>query len=303
MESNKGQATKLAREEVEDRFLDAAERLLVEVGPRRASRTRRLAEEAGANHGLVHYYFGSMENLLVRVLERFTDRLIARQRRDVRERCPVHREVADRDALPRRRPRLPEGLVRAPGARLEPPRAARAGRPRRRRVARRADRGASPSPWSATGSPIPLDALVSLVATLQRGDHPRAPLGDRDRPRGAARLDRRLARASRRQTRDHRDAPRRRSSSRAPATRTRRATSSATACGSSTRSTATASRRSCCCRRGRSSTRAIWKLQIPYLARHFRVVTFDGRGNGRSDRPHGHRGLRRAAVRRTTRSR
>jgi pimeloyl-ACP methyl ester carboxylesterase/predicted glycosyltransferase len=30
-----------------------------------------------------------------------------------------------------------------------------------------------------------------------------------------------------------------------------------------------------------------WKGQIGYLARHFRVVTWDGRGNGRSDRPVG----------------
>jgi hypothetical protein len=28
-----------------------------------------------------------------------------------------------------------------------------------------------------------------------------------------------------------------------------------------------------------------WKMQIPYLARHFRVLAMDGLGNGRSDRP------------------
>ena len=67
------------RAETEDAFLDAAERLLIGLGYA-GIRTRRLAEEAGANHGLVHYYFGSMENLFVRVLERFTERLITRQR-------------------------------------------------------------------------------------------------------------------------------------------------------------------------------------------------------------------------------
>jgi pimeloyl-ACP methyl ester carboxylesterase len=29
----------------------------------------------------------------------------------------------------------------------------------------------------------------------------------------------------------------------------------------------------------------VWRSQIAYFARHYRVVVFDGRGNGRSDRP------------------
>src|SRR5918992_3486804 len=68
-----------ARSAAEEALLDAAERLLVDVGHAGIT-TRRLAEEASVNHGLVHYYFGSIENLLVRTLERFTERLIERQR-------------------------------------------------------------------------------------------------------------------------------------------------------------------------------------------------------------------------------
>ena len=68
-----------ARSAAQEALLDAAERLLVDAGHAGIT-TRRLAEEAGVNHGLVHYYFGSVENLLVRALERFTERLIDRQK-------------------------------------------------------------------------------------------------------------------------------------------------------------------------------------------------------------------------------
>ena len=67
------------REANVEAFLDAAERLLVREGSAGIS-TRQLAAEAGQNHGLVHYYFGSVDELLVQTLERFTARLIERQR-------------------------------------------------------------------------------------------------------------------------------------------------------------------------------------------------------------------------------
>ena len=68
--------------------------------------------------------------------------------------------------------------------------------------------------------------------------------------------------------------------------------SSATACASSTRSTATGEPTILLLPTWAIVHSRAWKAQIPYLARHFRVVTFDGRGNGRSDRPR-RRGLRR----------
>ena len=68
-----------SRREAVGALLDAAERLLIEQGYA-AITTRALAEQAGVNHGLVHYYFGSMEEVMAQVLERFTARLIERQR-------------------------------------------------------------------------------------------------------------------------------------------------------------------------------------------------------------------------------
>jgi AcrR family transcriptional regulator len=158
---------KSSRAEVEDRFLDAAERLLVATGHSGIT-TRRLAQEAGANHGLVHYYFGSMENLLARVLERFTDRLIARQRAmyaadvpfiekwrtamryldDDREYQRVWYEL---QALAWSRPALRERVAKLNAE------------------WRAVLTEAFTEPLERYGLPIPLEALVSLVATFNEG--------------------------------------------------------------------------------------------------------------------------------------
>jgi AcrR family transcriptional regulator len=158
----------VARQETEEAFLDAAERLLVSVGHAGIT-TRALAEEAGANHGLVHYYFGSMENLLARVLERFTERLIARQRAmydapDVRFiekwRTAMRYLDADREyqkvwyelqALAWNRPELRERVAHV-------------------NAEWRAVIGeAFAEPRERYGIDMPLDALVSLVITFNEG--------------------------------------------------------------------------------------------------------------------------------------
>jgi AcrR family transcriptional regulator len=162
-------APSVARSAAEEALLDAAERLLVEVGHAGIT-TRRLAEEAGVNHGLVHYYFGSMENLLVRVLERFTERLTERQRamyaaEDVpfiekwrqAMRYLVGEDVAyekiwlELQALAWNHPELHEQVARVNGE------------------WRAVLTEAFAEPRQAYGIPVPLDALVSLVMTFNEG--------------------------------------------------------------------------------------------------------------------------------------
>jgi AcrR family transcriptional regulator len=66
--------TSEARQQATVALMDAAERLLYEVGYAGVT-TRAVAEAAGVNHGLVHYYFGSMEELLTQTLDRFVEQL------------------------------------------------------------------------------------------------------------------------------------------------------------------------------------------------------------------------------------
>lgn len=54
-------------------ILDAAETIVAKEGYPKVT-TRRLGTQAGVNPALVHYHFGSVEEVLLRVLKRVTDR-------------------------------------------------------------------------------------------------------------------------------------------------------------------------------------------------------------------------------------
>jgi AcrR family transcriptional regulator len=158
----------VARQHTEQALLDAAERLLVEVGHAGIT-TRRLAGEAAVNHGLVHYYFGSNENLLLRALERFTERLIARQRELYAADVPfiekwrtamsylISEDVAyekawlELQALAWNNPELREHLARVNAQ------------------WRAVLTEAFEQPHRELGIQMPLDALVSLVITFNLG--------------------------------------------------------------------------------------------------------------------------------------
>jgi AcrR family transcriptional regulator len=61
------------------RILEAAFRRLASDGYARLS-TREIAAEAGVNHALIHYYFGTKDKLLIAVLDWANQRLLDRQR-------------------------------------------------------------------------------------------------------------------------------------------------------------------------------------------------------------------------------
>lgn len=128
-----------------------------------------MADEAGANAGLVHYYFGSMDNVFVRVLERFTDRLIERQRAMYSDprvpfiekwRTAIRYLDADRDyqkvwyelqAMAWNRPELRDSVALAGG--------------QWRAVLTEALAG----PHERSGIEMPLEAIVALVITFNEG--------------------------------------------------------------------------------------------------------------------------------------
>ena len=67
-----------------DQILGAAYRTLIEVGYNQIS-MRKIAEEARVNQSLLHYYYGSKENLMLEVLEYVNEKLLARQRKMYQE--------------------------------------------------------------------------------------------------------------------------------------------------------------------------------------------------------------------------
>lgn len=58
------------KKETKTRILDAAEKLIVELGAEKAS-LRKITAEAGVNIAAINYHFGSKDNLVSAILERF----------------------------------------------------------------------------------------------------------------------------------------------------------------------------------------------------------------------------------------
>jgi AcrR family transcriptional regulator len=67
-----------------DQILTAAYRTLIELGYNQIS-MRKIADAARVNQSLLHYYYGSKENLMLEVLGYVNEQLLARQRKMYQE--------------------------------------------------------------------------------------------------------------------------------------------------------------------------------------------------------------------------
>lgn len=67
-----------ARHPTATTLLDAAEQILIEEGLTELS-TRRIVDVADQTHGSIRYHFGSLEGLIVAVVDRMTDSITSRQ--------------------------------------------------------------------------------------------------------------------------------------------------------------------------------------------------------------------------------
>ena len=245
-------------------ILDAARTRLLTDGYAGLS-TRKVAQEAGVPLSQVHYHFGSKGGMVLALLRSREPAPARPPGRDVRRgRRPVA-AVRAGVRLPRGRPRV--GLrPRAPGDDRR-----RVVQPRDRRRARgrcwpagtscsttvateAAARFGGLGPFSpAEAAALIVNAFIGAEALLLLGfDRHQMPI------RASLRRIGELIRAA-----EERSAIDGRPRSMRAIEPCGPATSSATVCGCTGRSSATASRRSPCCRRGRSSTRATGSSRCP----------------------------------------
>ena len=270
-------------------ILDAARTRLLADGYARLS-TRKVAHEAGVPLSQVHYHFGSKGGMVLALLEVENQRRLVRQAAMYAEDIPLWRRYEQacdflEDDLESGYVRVLQEMIAAGWSTPE------IGAATREMVTgwyellnevatEAAARFGGLGPFSPSeAAALIVNAFIGAEALLLLGfDRHQIPI------RASLRRVGELIRAA-----EERPVAIARSSTgrgdaggRAGDRRLRRAGRGQAPLGASS---ATASRRSLLLPTWSIAHSRHWKFQVPYLARHYRVITFDGRGWGLSDRP------------------
>ena len=288
-------------------ILEAARASLLAVGYANLS-TRRVAEAAEVPLSQIHYHFGSKQQLILAVLEAENERLLERQAAMYAGAEPLWRQwerACDylEEDLESGYVRILQEMIAAGWSDAE---VAAAVRELRQPAGSGCSTDVARARRSALGGlgPFTAEEVAALMglpflgaeavillgiteSTCRRGRRcaRSALLAPADRQRRSWMDVRQIDATTVADSRPGHAAPARRSSAAARPLPDRPASSSATACGVSTSVYGDGDPTILLLPTWSIIHSRQWKAQIPYLARHFRVVTFDGRGNGRSDRP------------------